>query len=70
MKISLIMSVRNKSLLVLLIILLASTLTGTFIQFLKGYIFQNAIELKFSHMSLFIIFLGLTILFEVLLYYI
>ncbi|HEC2153991.1 TPA: ABC transporter ATP-binding protein [Staphylococcus delphini] len=70
MKISLIMSVRNKSLLVLLIILLSSTLTGTFIQFLKGDIFQNAIELKFSHMSLFIIFLGLTILFEVLLYYI
>lgn len=70
MKKSLILSVKNRDVVVLLMILLISTLTGTFIQFLKGDIFQNAIELKFNHMSLLILFLGFTILFEVLFYYI
>lgn len=65
----LILDIRNSKLAVLILILLISTLIATFMQFVKGNLFQSALDYNYSKVTFYIIVFGVMVISEVLFYY-
>ena len=63
------LDIKNSKLAVLILILLVSTLIATFMQFVKGDLFQSAIEYNNRQVTIYIIVFGVMVITEVLFYY-
>ncbi|MEM5610194.1 hypothetical protein AAHB63_07215 [Bacillus thuringiensis] len=66
MKNSMIFGIKNKNTFLLILILVVSTLIGTVIQFVKGDLFQGALDHNLSNVYKYILVFGLLIMIEVL----
>ncbi|PDY30022.1 ABC transporter transmembrane domain-containing protein [Bacillus thuringiensis] len=69
MKNSMIFGIKNKNTFLLILILVVSTLIGTVIQFVKGDLFQGALDHNLSNVYKYILVFGLLIMIEVLFYF-
>ncbi|MFJ7841124.1 MULTISPECIES: ATP-binding cassette domain-containing protein [Lysinibacillus] len=69
MKKSIIFGMKNRSTFLLISILIVSTLMGTIIQFIKGDLFQGALDQNLDKVSTYILIFGVLILIEVLFYF-
>ncbi|PNZ26492.1 hypothetical protein CD122_08220, partial [Staphylococcus rostri] len=65
----LILDIKNSKLAILILILLISTLIATFMQFVKGNLFQSALDYNYSKVTFYIIVFGVMVISEVLFYY-
>ena len=69
MKKSIIFGIKNRNTFLLISILIVSTLMGTIIQFIKGDLFQGALDQNLDKVSTYILIFGVLILIEVLFYF-
>ncbi|MFJ7408263.1 MULTISPECIES: ABC transporter transmembrane domain-containing protein [unclassified Lysinibacillus] len=70
MKKSVIFGIKNRNTFLLISILIVSTFIGTIIQFIKGDLFQGALDQNLDKVSTYIMIFGVLILIEVLFYFI